>query len=94
MHQTQLTFTDDRHHNLHVLNQLIKSASPQSVQDYFRFGYADDDFDGFTDYKFAIAYVMSRLLATKPVPRIVKRAVAKSLADSKRRARCVASKGV
>lgn len=84
---TKLQFTDDRHHNLHVLNQLIKSASPPAVHDYFHYGYADDDFKGWTDYKFAIAYVMSRLLATKPVPRIVKRAVAASQAAAAKRAR-------
>ena len=90
---TDLQFSDDRHHNLHVLNQLIKSASPSSVQDYFIYGYADDDFNGFSDYKCAIAYVMSRLLATKPVPRIVKRAVHKAMVRTARQARCSA-KGV
>jgi hypothetical protein len=90
---TDMQFNDDRHHNLVVLNSLIKQASPPCLHDYFIHGYVDDDFVGYSDYKSAIAYVLSRLLATKPVPRIVKRAVHKALTSTARRARCSA-KGV
>ena len=35
------TSTDDRGHNLHVLNQLIKSACPPEVLAYWLEGYVD-----------------------------------------------------
>jgi hypothetical protein len=81
---TKLTFTDDRAHNYHVLTQLIKSASPPDVQIYWRFGYADDDFEGYTDYKWSIACVLSRLLATKPEHRGVAKAVARAFRRAKK----------
>ena len=62
MAKPDIVFTIDVQHNIFVLNQLIKTASPPEVMHYLKHGYVDDDYSGFTDYKCWLAGTLARIV--------------------------------
>ena len=55
-------FTTDVQHNIGELRRLIRSSSPETLQTYWRDGYPDDDFPGYSDHLIQLAYIVTKAL--------------------------------
>ena len=52
-------FTTDVQDNIRVLRKAIRDNSPETVQSYWRNGYPDDDFPGYSDHIVQLAQIVT-----------------------------------